>query len=51
MLEGERAIGTQASSEVIEAVIKNGKSFYGEADVAGNKYQTAYIPIENGAEK
>ncbi|MFV2049815.1 methyl-accepting chemotaxis protein [Metabacillus litoralis] len=49
MLEGERAIGTQASSEVIEAVIKNGKSFYGEADVAGNKYQTAYRPIENGA--
>ncbi|MFC4404064.1 methyl-accepting chemotaxis protein [Gracilibacillus xinjiangensis] len=49
MLDGERAIGTQASPEVIETVIKNGESFYGEADVAGNTYQTAYMPIENGA--
>ncbi|WP_117170144.1 methyl-accepting chemotaxis protein [Paraliobacillus sediminis] len=49
MLDGERAIGTQASAEVIKSVITNGESFYGEADVAGNQYQTAYMPIENGS--
>ncbi|WP_117161717.1 methyl-accepting chemotaxis protein [Paraliobacillus sp. X-1268] len=49
MLDGERAVGTQASPEVIETVITNAESFYGEADVAGNNYQTAYMPIENGA--
>ncbi|MEZ3608055.1 methyl-accepting chemotaxis protein TlpC [Bacillus subtilis] len=44
---GERAVGTQASSEVIAAVLKKGKCFYGQADVAGSSYQTAYMPLKD----
>ncbi|MFD1737456.1 methyl-accepting chemotaxis protein [Bacillus salitolerans] len=47
MKDGNRAVGTQASPEVVNAVLKKGENFYGEADVAGNKYQTAYMPIKN----
>ncbi|MBU8572081.1 methyl-accepting chemotaxis protein TlpC [Bacillus subtilis] len=47
MKNGERAVGTQASSEVIAAVLKKGKHFYGQADVAGSSYQTAYMPLKD----
>jgi methyl-accepting chemotaxis protein len=47
MKEGNRAVGTQASPEVVATVLKRGEYFYGEADVAGNVYQTAYMPIKN----
>ncbi|MCY8162666.1 methyl-accepting chemotaxis protein TlpC, partial [Bacillus inaquosorum] len=47
MKNGERAVGTQASSEVTDAVLKSGKSFYGQADVAGSSYQTAYMPLKD----
>lgn len=45
-IDGQRAIGTQVSAEVIDAVLKKGENFYGEANVAGNMYQTAYKPIK-----
>ncbi|MGG1419419.1 methyl-accepting chemotaxis protein TlpC [Bacillus subtilis] len=47
MKNGERAVGTQASSEVIAAVLKKGKRFYGQTDVAGSSYQTAYMPLKD----
>ncbi|CAI6227924.1 Methyl-accepting chemotaxis protein TlpC [Bacillus subtilis] len=47
MKNGERVVGTQASSEVIAAVLKKGKRFYGQADVAGSSYQTAYMPLKD----
>ncbi|TDU13782.1 methyl-accepting chemotaxis protein TlpC [Bacillus subtilis] len=47
MKNGERAVDTQASSEVIAAVLKKGKRFYGQADVAGSSYQTAYMPLKD----
>ncbi|MBD8070085.1 methyl-accepting chemotaxis protein [Bacillus sp. PS06] len=47
MRDGERAIGTQASPEVVDAVIKNGENYYGEADVAGESYQAAYMPLKS----
>ncbi|MBT9251768.1 methyl-accepting chemotaxis protein TlpC [Bacillus halotolerans] len=47
MKDGERAVGTQASAEVTDAVLKNGKQFYGQADVAGSSYQTAYMPLKD----
>ncbi|NTU27525.1 methyl-accepting chemotaxis protein [Bacillus tequilensis] len=47
MKNGERAVGTQASSEVTDAVLKNGKTFNGQADVAGSSYQTAYMPLKD----
>ncbi|MGD6940926.1 methyl-accepting chemotaxis protein [Cytobacillus gottheilii] len=49
MIDGERAIGTKASSEVVDTVINNGESYYGEANVAGNMYQTAYMPIHSSS--
>lgn len=45
--DGKRAVGTQVSPEVEEIVLKKGKYYYGEADVAGHTYQTAYMPIKN----
>jgi methyl-accepting chemotaxis protein len=47
MNEGERVVGTQVSSEVKDAVLNNKETYYGEADVVGNSYQTAYSPIKN----
>ncbi|WP_246942695.1 methyl-accepting chemotaxis protein [Bacillus pinisoli] len=47
MKEGQRAVGTQISAEVADVVLKKGENFYGEADVAGNMYQTAYMPIKD----
>lgn len=34
-VDGKRAVGTKVSSEVANAVLKEGKNFYGKADVAG----------------
>jgi methyl-accepting chemotaxis protein len=50
MLEGKRAVGTTVSEEVAEVVLKLGKPYYGEANVAGHSYQSAYKPIidQNG---
>lgn len=44
--DGKRAVGTKADPEIIETVLKKGKNYYGEANVAGHKYQTAYRPIK-----
>ena len=43
--DGKRAVGTRASEKVIETVLKNKSNYYGEAEVVGVKYQTAYKPI------
>ncbi|MFW6007863.1 MAG: methyl-accepting chemotaxis protein [archaeon] len=42
-----RAIGTRVSNEVAQVILKNGNDFYGEANVVGHIYQTAYTPIRN----
>lgn len=47
MKDGNRAIGTRASQEVLDTVIKDDENFYGEANVAGKYYQTAYMPLKN----
>lgn len=47
MTDGERAVGTQVSATVKQAVIEKEKTYYGEAEVVGNSYQTAYSPIKN----
>ncbi|WP_368657904.1 methyl-accepting chemotaxis protein [Metabacillus halosaccharovorans] len=49
MQNGERAIGTQVSTEVADVVLKKGENYYGEANVSGNIYQTAYMPINNAS--
>lgn len=47
VMDGERAIGTQASDEVIKTVITNEEIYTGKATVVGTDYQTAYQPIYN----
>ncbi|MEC0304275.1 methyl-accepting chemotaxis protein [Terribacillus saccharophilus] len=47
MTDGERAVGTQVSAAVKQAVIDKEETYYGEAEVVGNSYQTAYAPIKN----
>ncbi len=46
---GERLVGTKASENVINQVLKGGKSFTGEAMVAGAPYYAAYEPIKNAS--
>ncbi len=48
---GKRSVGTKASQEVIEKVLKGGGNFSGEAEVLGNKYLCACRPIkDNGGQ-
>lgn len=44
--EGKRAIGTQASDKVVEAVLNNGKSYFAErVDVVGEEFFAYYVPL------
>jgi PAS domain S-box-containing protein len=45
--DGKRAVGTEISSVVYDAVITKGQTYYGTADVVGKKYVVAYEPIKN----
>jgi predicted hydrocarbon binding protein len=47
--DGKRAVGTEISSVVYDAVIKKGQTYYGTADVVGKKMVVAYEPIKNSA--
>lgn len=44
---GKRAVGTKASAEVIENVLKNGRNFVGQANVMGEPHHAAYQPLKN----
>lgn len=43
--DGRRAVGTQASQEVIHKVLIQQEEYVGEAQVVGRAYQTAYRPL------
>lgn len=43
--DGSRAVGTQVSEVVEKTVLQQGQEYYGEADVVGTPYQTAYKPL------
>ena len=49
--EGKRSVGTQASAEVIENVLKNGKDFIGQANVMGELHHAAYQPLKDSSGK
>ena len=44
---GKRAVGTKASAEIIENVLKNGRDFVGQANVMGEPHHAAYLPLKN----
>ena len=44
---GKRMTGTQATPQVIEAVLKNGEAYSGTADILGKPAQTYYVPIKD----
>lgn len=46
---GKRQIGTRASDQVIEQVIKQGKAYSGAADILGKSAQTHYVPIKDNS--
>lgn len=50
LMDGERAVGTQAAENVIESVLHNKQEYIGEADVVGERYQTIYRPIFDEAD-
>ena len=45
--DGSRAVGTRLTGPAHEAVIQNGASYRGEAEILGTSYFTAYDPIRN----
>lgn len=45
--DGKRAVGTTVSQAVYDAVINQGKTYYGSAVVVGKNYITAYEPIKD----
>ncbi|MBQ7516778.1 MAG: methyl-accepting chemotaxis protein [Schwartzia sp.] len=48
---GKRPVGTKASAEIIEKVLKGGQTFTGHANVLGNNYLCGYKPIKDGSGK
>lgn len=44
-VDGKRQVGTKASPEVIEEVIKKGDEYSGKAEVLGMEYATKYVPL------
>lgn len=51
MKDNKRAVGTQAAAEVIQAVLKDGKSFISRVQVANVDNYTCYEPIKDEAGK
>lgn len=49
IVNGQRAVGTQASSAVVEKVLNKGETYLGQADVVGNTYQAAYMPLRDAS--
>lgn len=47
MDSGKRAVGTRVSGPVKETVLRSGQKFFGEANVVGHLYQTAYQPLRD----
>lgn len=45
--DGSRAVGTKMAENVAQTTLKEGRSFFGKADVAGVLNQAAYEPFQN----
>jgi len=49
MKDGKRMTGTKASESVAKKVLVQKESFFGEANILGEQYISAYMPIYDGA--
>ncbi len=49
--KGERQIGSQASENVVDAVISKGNPYSGSADVMGKDAQAYYVPLKDAGGK
>jgi methyl-accepting chemotaxis protein len=49
--QGARATGTKAAENVVDATLKQGKTYIGKANVVGTWNQTAYEPIKDAEGK
>jgi len=45
--DGDRAVGTKAAENIVDTVLKNGKTYIGKAQVVGVWNQAAYEPVKN----
>ncbi|MCY6369313.1 methyl-accepting chemotaxis protein [Clostridium ganghwense] len=45
--QGKRAVGTKASSEVVQKVLKEGNIYKGQANVLNTLYEVKYAPIKD----
>ena len=43
---GERVVGTKLASNLIDIVLKQGKSYVGEAEILGETYLCSYVPTK-----
>lgn len=50
-VDGKRAIGTKMSEKVADIVLKQGKTYSGEAIVVNSVYETCYTPIKDSTGK
>ena len=41
---GQRAVGTRLSAEIADIVLKQGKSYVGQAEILGEKHLCSYVP-------
>lgn len=46
---GVRAVGTRASTNITEEVLKKGNTYIGKANVLGKILHTAYLPLKNNS--
>jgi methyl-accepting chemotaxis protein len=44
---GQRVIGTRLSSEIADVVLKQGRSYVGQATILGEKHLCSYVPTYN----
>jgi methyl-accepting chemotaxis protein len=49
--DGARTTGTKASEQVVNAVLKDGQPYSGEAKVLDTLYESRYIPIKDASNK
>ncbi|WP_160678107.1 methyl-accepting chemotaxis protein [Clostridium sp. C8-1-8] len=45
--DGNRSVGTKANSDVVNTVIKDGKTYDGKVNIQGNEVKSHYVPLKD----